>query len=98
MSEELLRVAKEVTAKDKPEEALAAVLKEYIQRRIDKCEQKIKKFESKYSVGIKESYEKLGTDFSLSWECEKDYRDWDWAIAELEELKGTLEKLKTYGN
>ena len=98
MSEELLRVAKEVTAKEKPEEALAIVLKGYIQNRIDECEQKIKNFESKYGVGIKEFYEKLGTGFSLSWECEKDYMDWDWTIAELEELKGAIEKLKTYEN
>jgi len=98
MSEELLRVAKEVTAKEKPEEALAIILKKYIQSRIDECEQKTKNFGSKYGVDIREFYEKLGTDFSLSWECEKDYIDWDWTIAELEELRRTLEKLKTYEN
>ena len=98
LSEEILKIAREVTAREKPEEALTIILRRYIQGRIAECEEEIKKFESKYGMSIKDFYEKLGRDFPLTWEHERDYMDWDWAIAEIEELKERLKKLEKYGS
>lgn len=98
MAQEMVKMAQEITMKEAPEEALSIVLKSYLEQKIAEYEEKIRHFEKKYGIGIKEFYEKLGEEFSLSWEHEKDYMDWDWATAGLKYLKEKLEKLETHGD
>jgi len=96
MASRMLELAKELTGKRRVEDALATVIKGFIEARISELERKIEFFESKYGMGIKEFYEKLGSEFPLSWEHESDYMDWDLAIAELEDLKEKLKLLEKH--
>ncbi len=98
MAQEMVKMAREITMKEAPEEALGIVLRSYLEQKIAECAEKIRCFEKKYGMNINDFYEKLGEEFSLSWEHEKDYMDWDWATAKLEHLKGKLGKLETYGD
>ena len=96
MAEEVLKLAQEITMKKTPEEAVKFMLVEYLEKKIAECEGTIRRFERKYGMNMKGFYEKLGVEFDLSWEHEKDYMDWDWAVVELEDLKEKLEKLKVH--
>jgi len=86
MSEELLRVVEEVTGRPRSE-GLREILVSYIERRMEECRKAIRKFEAKYGMSFKEFYERLGRDFPLDWEHERDAFDWEAAITELEELE-----------
>lgn len=90
MAEEMLKLAQEVTMKEKPEEALGVVLKGYLERRIAECKGEIKNFESKYDMSFVEFEEKLGKEFGLSYEHEMDYARWGAKLDELEELEKQL--------
>ena len=98
MAQEMVKLAREITMKEAPAEALGIVLKTYLEQKIAECEDKIRRFEEKYCMNINDFYEKLGDEFGLSWEHEKDYMDWDWATAKLELLKEKRGKLETYGD
>ena len=86
MSEELLKVVEEVTGKPR-NEGLREILVSYVERRMGECRRVIRRFEAKYGMSFEEFYEKLGKDFPLDWEHERDAFDWEAAITELEELE-----------
>ena len=96
MAQEMVKMAQEITMKEAPEEALGMVLKTYLEQKIAECQEAIKRFEEKYGVNITDFYEKLDEEFSLSWEHERDYMDWDWATAKLKNLKEKLGKLQIH--
>ncbi|MEW6557211.1 MAG: hypothetical protein AB1349_07645 [Elusimicrobiota bacterium] len=37
----------------------------------------------KYNINFIQFEKKLGKDFNLTWEHEKDYIDWDWALTNI---------------
>jgi len=93
MAEEMVKMAREITMKEAPEEALSIVLKTYLEQKIAECETRIEHFEKKYGMSFNDFYEKFGEEFSLSWEHEKDYMDWEAATTNLQYFKEVLEKL-----
>jgi len=86
MAEELLKLVEKVTGRPRAE-GLKEVLVSYVDKRICEYKRVIRGFESKYGMSFEEFYEKLGVDFPLDWEHEKDAFDWEAAITELEELE-----------
>jgi hypothetical protein len=96
MAQEIVKLAQEITMKEAPEEALGIVLKTYLEQKIAECREKIKRFEKKYGMNINDFYEKLDEEFSLSWEHEKDYMDWEAATTNLRYFEETFKNLKEY--
>lgn len=89
-----MKLAQEITMKEAPEEALSVVLKTYLEQKIAECQEEIKRLEEKYGMSINEFYEKLGDEFSLSWEHEKDYMGWEAATTNLRYFKEALKNLE----
>ncbi|MEM2957723.1 MAG: hypothetical protein QW261_05525 [Candidatus Jordarchaeaceae archaeon] len=94
MSQDLIKIIKEVTMRDNVDEALTLVLGRYILQRISECKAGIKRFEEKYNMPFEKYEERLGVDISLSHEHEMDYAMWGALLDELEELEKLLGKLK----
>jgi hypothetical protein len=94
MAQEVVKMAQEITTKEAPEEALSIVLKTYLEQKIAECTERIKHFEKKYGMSFNDFYEKLGEEFSLSWEHEEDYMDWEAATTNREYFKEAFEKLR----
>lgn len=94
MSQDLLRIIREVTMRDDVDEALTLVLGGYILQRISECKAEVKKFEEKYGMPFEEYEERLGVDIDLSYEHEMDYALWGALLDELEELERRLGQLK----
>ena len=83
MAQEMLRIAQEITAKKKPEEALYTTLRSYLEQRMEKCREEINDFELKYSMSFEEFKDKLSKELELSWEHEKDFFFCEGAITDL---------------
>ncbi len=83
----LLEVAKELTGRERGEEALAEIVKTYVKHKLEEWQEKVKRFEEKYGMPFEEFEERLGRELDLSWEHERDYMDWDWALTELRRLE-----------
>lgn len=47
---------------------------------IEGWKQKVKRLKKKYGMDFFQFQKQLGKKFNLSWEHEKDYMDWDWAL------------------
>ena len=94
MTEDLLKIAQEITVKKTPEEAVRLMLVEYMDKKIAECREEIQKFERKYGMDFKEYERRLGKEFSLSYEHEIDYARWGARLDELDDLERRLGKLK----
>jgi hypothetical protein len=94
MAQEMVKLAQEITMKEAPEDALSIVLKTYLEQKIAECEARIRHFEKKYGMCFNDFYEKLGEWFSLSWEHEKDYMDWESATTNRQYFKESIKNLK----
>ncbi|NQE46610.1 hypothetical protein C5S31_11375 [ANME-1 cluster archaeon GoMg2] len=97
IAREMLALAQEITRKKSPEVALRLVLEGYLERRIEECEDEISKFENKYGMSFEDYKEMLGEKFTLSYEHEKDYMDWEASVIEYKFLKEEKNKLDYYG-
>lgn len=97
MTKEMLKLAQEITMRKNPEEALSVVLKSYLERRIEECKREIKKFEKKYGMSFEDYKDKLGEEFPLSYEHEKDYMNWEAAITEYRILNEHFKKIESHG-
>ena len=98
MAQEMVKLAQEITMKEAPEDALSIVLKTYLEQKIAKSREKIRRFEEKYGVDVESFYDKLGTEISLSLEYEGDYLEWDFELAKLESLEEKYKELVSYGS
>ena len=94
MSEDMLKIAQEITVKKTPEEAVRLVLVEYLNKKIAECRGEIQGFERRYGMDFREYERRLGKEFSLSYEHEMDYARWGARLDELDYLERRLGKLK----
>lgn len=101
MPQDLVKMAKEVTMKSTPEEALSATLKAYIEQKISDCRAKIRRFERKYGMEYNE-FDKSIRDKRFSEKLEKergaitvenDYFDWGGFVTELNYFTERLREL-----
>ena len=97
IAREMLALAQEITRKKSLEVALGQVLKGYLERRIEECEEEISEFENKYGMPFEDYKEMLGEKITLSYEHEKDYMDWEASVIEYRFLKEEKNKLDYYG-
>ncbi|MFQ6063313.1 MAG: hypothetical protein ACE5J9_09110, partial [Methanosarcinales archaeon] len=58
----------------------------------------ISKFETKYGMSFEEYKERLGLQYTLSYEHEKDYMNWEASVIEYRFLKLQKNKLDYYGS
>jgi hypothetical protein len=87
-------LARELTGETSEEKAVTVLLKDYITKKIAECEKEIRTFEKRYGMCFADFERKIGEEFELSWEHEKDYLEWEGAITESEALN---ERLKLIG-
>jgi hypothetical protein len=97
MQTDILNLVKDITGKDDFNEALEVVLIDYIEQKLHIHREKVVQLESKYGMGFKEFEQKLGRELALSWEHERDYMEWDWALAEIAALQELQQKVRQYG-
>lgn len=95
-SAQLTKLAQEITGKDKPEEAVGAALKCYLEQKIKEYQEVVKRLEQKYGMSFEVFSAKLGQELSLSWEHEQDFMAWEEAITNLRYFQQTMEQLKAY--
>lgn len=95
MDQKLMDVVKEITGKKKPEIGISIILTESIQSRINRCRSGISRYEKKYGMNFKKFHQKLGKDFELSWENEKDYMAWEEMLTNLKYFQKEHAKLKS---
>ena len=98
MAQEMVKLAQEITMKEAPEDALSIVLKTYLEQKIAKSREKIRRFEEKYGVDVESFYDKLGTEIPLSLEYEGDYLEWDFELAKLKSLEEKYKELEKKQN
>ncbi|MFH0947729.1 MAG: hypothetical protein V1833_01850 [Elusimicrobiota bacterium] len=48
-----------------------------------KYQKVVERLKGKYEMDFDKFEEKLGKKFDLTWEHEKDYIDWDWALTNI---------------
>lgn len=94
MTEDMLKVAQEITMKKTSEEAVRLMLMEYLDKKITECREEIQKFERKYGMDFEEYERRLGKEFSLSYGHEMDYARWGSRLDELDDLERRLGKLR----
>ena len=94
MTEDILKIAQEITMKKTTEEAVRLMLVEYMDKKVAECREEIQKFERKYGMDFKEYERRLGKEFGLSYEHEMDYARWGARLDELDDLERRLGKLK----
>ena len=87
IAQEMLELAQEITREKSLERALRQILKVYLERRIKECEEEISELENKYGMAFEEYKEMLGEKFTLSYEHEKDYMNWEASVIEYRFLK-----------
>jgi len=96
IDQELAKLAQEITGKERPEEALSAALKGYLEQQVEGYQEVIRELERKYGMPFEEFEEKLGQELTLSWEHERDYMAWEEAVTNLQYFQRVAERLKTY--
>lgn len=79
-----------------PDIALGVSLAGYLDRKIEICEERIKGFEKKYGMKLKEYEKKLGKEFELSYDHEKDYLEWEGFITNLKYFRELRQKVSQY--
>ena len=101
MTRDLVKMAKEVTMKSTPEEAISATLRAYIEQKVSHCETNIRRFERKYGMSYEEFdrriqdiefSEKLGKEKGII-NVENDYFDWGGFVTELSYFNERLRDL-----
>lgn len=80
----------ELTSTSDLDSALLSAMKDVIDHRIEKCEQEINAFETKYKMKFEDFKEKWNNNELLgnkySYEIEKDYWEWEAAVSRREHL------------
>lgn len=86
----------ELTSRVDLDSALISTITDAIEHRMEKCDEEIRKFETKYGMKFEEFKEKweknkLPED-RYSYNVEKDYWEWEAAISRRTHLEGIREK------
>lgn len=98
MVQEMVKLAQGITMKEAPEDALSIVLRTYLEQKIAKGREKIRKFEERYDIDVETFYDKLGTEIPLSLEYEGDYLEWAFELAKLKSLEETYREFEKEQN